>query len=229
MKKAKRGNLIVIDGTDGSGKATQADLLVKRLRSKRVRVKYIDFPQYRSSFFGKMVSSYLRGEFGTAEQAGPYFPSILYAADRWQAKDMMNKWLNAGYHVVCNRYVPSNEAHQGGKIRSRKQREQFMRWNEKLEYGVFRIPKPDIVIFLYVPYRIGQMLVDKKGYRKYVRGKKRDIHEKSLNHLKNTERVYQELAGKRKNWKTIKCVEKGNILSRKQINDKLFKLIKKLI
>src|SRR3954468_22900663 len=111
----KKGKFIVIDGTDGSGKATQTKLLVKRLQKSGHKVRIEDFPQYGKKSAGP-VEDYLNGLYGSADQLGAYIPSIFYAVDRFAASERIRKHLAAGFIVVSNRYVTSNMAHQGGKI-----------------------------------------------------------------------------------------------------------------
>ena len=100
----KKGRLIVIEGTDGSGKATQMKILENKLKKNGHKVKTADFPQYGkpSSYFAE---KYLRGEYGTASDVGPYAGSMFYALDRYDKSFEMRKWLEEGYIVICNRYV----------------------------------------------------------------------------------------------------------------------------
>lgn len=219
-----KGKFIVIDGTDGSGKKTQANILIKRLKKLKYETALFDFPQYYSSFFGKMVGRYLKGEFGKLADISPYLASLLYAGDRWQAKEKISQNLNEGKIVVTNRYVPSNLAYQGAKL-PLGERQKFFQWLEDLEYRLYQIPKEHLVIFLYVPVEIGQGLVDNKGHRKYLGGRKRDIHEENLSYLKKVEKLYQEFCQKRKNWQLISCTKNGQILSREKIAEKIWDIV----
>lgn len=216
----KRGKLIVIEGSDGSGKATQTKLLIKRLKKKGKKVATIEFPQYYKSFFGKLVGRYLHGEFGGVNQVNPYLASILYAGDRLDAKKKMEKLLAKGRITVADRYSPSNLAHQAAKFKTEREKKKYIRWVENLEYKENKIPKPDLVLYLYVPVEISQKL---------IKGKKKDIHEKNVKYLKKVEKIYLELTRKRKNWVKVKCVEKGEILSREKIHDLVWKIVKKYV
>ncbi len=109
----KRGKLIVIDGTDGSGKATQVELLVKRLKQEGKKVKVVDFPEYYSNFFGKFIGHCLSEQYYNFVGVHPKIASVLYAADRFESKDKIEKWLKEGNTVVANRYASSNQIHQG--------------------------------------------------------------------------------------------------------------------
>jgi len=223
------GKLIVIDGTDGSGKATQTKRLIDRMRRNGVPCATMEFPQYGKSFFGDMVARYLNGEFGGHDEISPYLASVLYAGDRWQAKDTLCRWLAEGRHVILNRYVSANQGHQGGKIADPVERAQFMQWLDRLEFEVFGIPRPDRVIFLHIAPEIAQRLVDKKGHRDYMKGIKRDIHEESLEHLRNAEQAYCQLAEQNDNWVRIECAQQGKLLNEEQIGEMVWKEIKKAV
>ncbi|MCX6740745.1 MAG: thymidylate kinase [Candidatus Parcubacteria bacterium] len=221
------GKFIVIDGTDGSGKATQTKLLVEKLAQENLAVKTIDFPQYGKKSAG-LVEEYLNGNYGTANEVGPYRASVFYACDRYNASFQLKDWLNQGHIIISNRYVSSNMGHQAGKIKDPAERDKFLEWLFDFEYNLFDIPKPDINILLYMPPEIGQKLVDKKGSRDYIGGQKRDIHEADLEHLKNAAEAYQYVA-KKYNWIIINCAPDGNLLSIEEIHNLLWEEIKKVI
>lgn len=190
------GKFIVIEGADGSGKATQQKLLIKRIRKDfKKKVYKADFPRYEKSFFGHLAGRYLEGEFGSLEDTSPYLSSLTFAGDRWQAKENIVKHLSLGEIVISNRYALANMAHQSAKLPVAK-RADFLKFLEKLEFGVYKIPREDINIFLEVPSEIGQKLVDKKEDRKYTKGKKRDIHEENLIYQKECLKMYKFLAKK---------------------------------
>ena len=227
IKNKYKGKFIVIDGIDGSGKATQAKLLVKRLRKEKYKVATIDFPQYYNNFFGKMTGKYLSGEFGKAHEVSPYLASVLYALDRWESKDIISEKIKKGEVVVCDRYASANMIHQGGKIKQKKKREELIKWLDKMEFDVFKIPKPDLIIFLDVPYNIGQKLVNKKSRREYIKGKKMDIHEKDSNHLINARKQALKLAKENKNWTKINCVKNKKLLNIEDIGDLVWEKIER--
>ena len=223
----KRGKFIVIDGTDGSGKATQTKMLVKRLQKMRRKVRLEDFPQYGQKSAGP-VEDYLNGEYGTAQQLGPRIPSIFYAVDRFAAASRIRKYLNAGYIVICNRYVTASMAHQGGKIKNAQARLKFFQWLFELEYNFFGIPKPDHNLILHVPAKIAQKLVDKKGPRFYIGAKKRDIHEKDLQHLLAAEATYIKIA-KRVHYPLIEAFQNGMLLTPEQVHELVWRKIRKIL
>lgn len=218
-----KGKFIVIEGTDGSGKGTQVKLLVQRLKADGVPVEMVDFPQYEnpSSYF---VAKYLRGEYGTAEDVGPYRASMFYALDRYDKSFEIKKWLDEGIYVIANRYVSANMGHQAGKIDDLVERDKYLEWLHNLEYKTFGIPVPDQTIFLFVPPEIGQKMVNHKNDRSYTNGKKMDIHEADINHLKKASEAYIYVAEKY-GWKTLHCSKDGVMLSREVINEEIYNAI----
>ena len=219
------GKFIVIDGTDGSGKGTQTRLLVEKLEYAGYNVELADFPQYGKKSAG-MVEKYLNGAYGNAHEVGPYRASVFFAVD---ASFQIKKWLNEGKIVISNRYVTANMGHQGGKIKNSEERKKYLDWLYKLEYEIFNIPKPDLNIILHVDAAIAQKLIDQKEEREYLHGAKRDIHEADINHLRDAEQVYLEIAKTFPDFELIKCTKEGNILTREEINYMLWEKVAHLI
>ena len=222
----RNGKLIVIDGADGSGKATQVNLLLKHFKKNKYPVKMIDFPRYYTSFYGKMVGEYLKGDFGDGNKVSPYLSSLAYALDRATARDQLINWLKEGNIVIANRYTTSSMAFQTARVPAR-QRKKFLEWLYHLEYKEHRLPKENLVIFLDLPIEISQKLVDKKGKRKYLRGKKKDAYEKNVSFQKEVLKMYHRLAEKYRHWKVILCIDtKGNLLPPKVIHEKILVVLK---
>jgi dTMP kinase len=219
----KPGKLIVIDGTDGCGKATQTKQLVDRLKEEGRRVFMLDFPRYgqRSA---TLVEDYLNGKFGTAEQVGPYRASIFYAGDRFAASEEIRNKLNNGEIGISNRYVSANMGHQSGKIKNLAERDRFLAWLEDLEYVKFGIPRPDQQVLLYADPEVAQKLVDNKGHREYVGGKKRDIHEADINHLKDAANAFLYCAEKF-NWTVVNCSPNGTMRTPKDIGEEVYQSV----
>lgn len=226
-KKKKRGVFIVIDGTDGSGKATQTKLLVSRLKKSGQRVKVADFPRYGEKSAG-LVEEYLNGKYGTAKEVGPYRGSIFFAMDRYAASFKIREWLSEGRVVISNRYVSANLGHQGSKFSSATARRNFFTWNEELEYGTFDIPRPDLVLITHVPAKIAQRLVDLKAKRSYTK-KKRDLHEADLGHLKRAEATYLQMARELKGYRLIECMERGSLLPPEKIHQKIWQVVERML
>lgn len=228
----KKGKLIVLDGTDGSGKATQTKLLQARLKKEGYRVQTLDFPQYEKNFFGGLIGECLAGEHGDFVSIDPYIGSTLYAADRFESKDKIMRWLKAGCVVVLDRYVSSNQIHQGGKITDAKKRKQFLEWLEKMEYGVFGIPRPDGIIYLDVPVALSQKLLASKGQKEkktYLKKRKTDVVEGSQKYLDDSRQSALLLVKKQNRWLRVECAKKDEILSREIIAEKVWEQVKKIL
>ncbi len=228
--RSRKGKLIVIDGADASGKTSQAKLLVEYLTSKKILTKYVDFPQYYSSFHGKTVAKFLRGEFGKIDEVSPYLASLAYALDRASMKREMEAFLRKGGIIVANRYATSNMAYQGAKFVNDKEREEYLEWEYELEYKVNRIPKEDIVVYLFVPWQIAADLADKRGDRPYLNGKK-DIHEEDMEHIRKVEEMYDELHRRYSHWVKINSATGNSIDSKEIIHQKIIQTLeeKKII
>lgn len=227
-QKFTTGKFIVIEGTDGSGKGTQTKFLAEKLKSLGVAFELADFPQYDEPS-GYFAAKYLRGEYGSAEDVGPYRGSIFYAVDRYEKSFDIRRWLAEGKVVISNRYVSASMGHQAGKIQNKAKREKFLKWLTLLEYGIFDIPKPNLTILLYVPPAIGQKFVDQKVARAYTKGEKRDIHEADLEHLQAAAKAYLEVAKKNK-WTVIDYrTTKGGILSLEEVQAKIWDRVEKLL
>ncbi len=213
-----KGKLIVFEGIDSSGKTTQAKLLVHFLEKLKFRVKYFNFPQYHQSFYGAMIGQYLKGKFGDANDISPYLASLIYAFDRLSAKEKIEDYLKKGEFVIANRYVPSNIAHQGSKLTSEKEREEFIHWLFELEYRVNHVPREDLVIFLHLPWQVAAGLAKSKGLL--------DLHEKDLSHQQAAENIYLDLARKNPNWIKINSAPEGQILPPLIIHQKIILALK---
>lgn len=223
----RKGKLVVIDGTDGSGKGTQTQLLLDYLEKRNIQHKYIDFPRYYTSFHGKMVGRYLSGEFGSMESASPYLSSLFYAMDRLTARDEIVDWLEEGNLVVANRYTTSSMAFQTARVDKDKQ-EEFLQWLYAMEYKEHKLPKEDLVIFLYVPIEISQKLIEKKEQRSYTKGKAKDMHEANIGYQRSVLQLYLDLSKKYSHWAVIECTdEKGKLFSPELIHKKIIFTLKK--
>ncbi|MCK4650341.1 FAD-dependent thymidylate synthase [Candidatus Pacearchaeota archaeon] len=211
----KRGKLIVFEGADCSGKSTQINLLIEKLKNLNRGVVTLDFPNY-STPTGKIVRKYLDGEFGPANNIPAKVASVFYAEDRFASKGFIQDELDKGNVTILDRYVESNMGHQGGKIRNAVEREKFFEWLRKLEYEDFELPKPDAVVFLYMPYEVGHELMNGRERKSefHPGAEKLDGHEGCREHMKNAEESYLHLA-KLYGWIMINCAPDGTMESLK--------------
>ena len=219
-----KGIFLVIEGTDGSGKGTQFKLLRERLIAAGHNVATFDFPRYDepSSYF---LKEYLNGNYGTADEVGPYTGSLFYALDRYAAAPQIHKALDEGKVVLANRFTGSNMAHQGTKFSRAEERRGYFIWLENLEYQMLGIPRPDLNVVLRVPAKTAQKLVDQKAQRGYT-DKKRDLHEADLKHLEIAVEVYDDLCKLfPKDFTQINCVQKGELQSITSVNNLIWQTI----
>lgn len=200
----KHGLLIVFEGIDGSGKATQSHLFLEYLKERNVGCSLVSFPFYDGRY-GRLVARYLNGEFGDVFEVSPYLSSLPYAGDRLEHHDLLWGKVRAGEIVVADRYVGSNMAHQGAKLPD-EQRADFIRWIEELEYDVHGIPREHLVFYCRIPVSVAQELVDKKDTRQYTTHR-RDIHEKNTAYLEDVCAQYDWLARRYDHWETIEAVD----------------------
>lgn len=230
----EKGKFFVLEGMDGSGKATQTKLLTEALKNKGYDVVKIDFPQYGKGS-AALLETYLRGGYGPSEEVGPYRASIFYACDRYDLSFQIKDWLNEGKIVIADRYTASNIGHQGGKlIENRNEWEKYIDWLHDLEYNIFQIPKPDYTVILKISPELSMKHsnkisdAEKKQKRLIYLGddKKQDIHEADKNHLANTLKSYIAISEKYpENYKIIECQEGDTFLPIEEINKKIIQLI----
>lgn len=198
-----RGKLIAIEGIDGAGKGTQADLLARAFEQRGIPFVRFSFPKYESSF-GRLIARFLNGEFGTLPAVDAHFSALLYAGDRFEAKPELQAALNSGRVVLLDRYIASNLAHQAARVPVER-RPEFISWLRQLEYGIYGLPAEDLLIYLRVPAQEGHRLVGLKSARSYT-AKSRDLQESDVSHLKEAALVYDQLAHE-SNWVTIDCFD----------------------
>jgi len=199
--------LFVIEGVDGAGKSTQIRFLTEYFQEKGVNNHYLHFPRMDSPFFGEMVARFLRGELGEVNQVDPYVVALLYACDRMDASKTINSWLQNGDSVLLDRYVYSNVAFQCAKLSNEDEQNTLRKWIIDLEFDYYKIPKPDLNIFLDVPFQftVERLTENRKGEdRDYLKGKE-DIHEKDLSFQERVRQIYLKQEKIDSNFKVIKC------------------------
>jgi len=217
------GKLIVFEGSDGSGKATQVELLRSFLEKKNIPHIAFDFPRYKDTFHAKTIAKYLSGEFGDPTKQNPYLVSLAYALDRLTSREEIYYALNDDKIVLANRYVTSNKAHQAAKLPLKK-RGLFFSWIDELEYSVNKVPREDLVVFLYVPFEVSMRLA-KERERKLISGKP-DLHEGNPRYQRQVEKTYLQLA-KSPTWIKIDCFHNGQLRTKGDIHREIVKNLKK--
>ena len=216
-----KGKLIVIEGTDCSGKETQTKMLVERLEKLNIKCVRLSFPMYDTPT-GKIVGGpYLGKDYicdGWFEEGAvnvnPKVCSLYYAADRKYNVEKIEELLNEGINVILDRYTYSNLAHQGGKIEEKQKRFEMYNWLDKLEFELLELPKADIKVFLHMPYEVSCIL-------KKDRLEKADQHETSKEHLLLAESAYIEIA-EIYDFKTIECNIENRPKKIEDINNELY-------
>ncbi len=211
------GKLIVLEGTDGSGKSTQFRLLSQWLEASGKAFKHIVFPRYEQES-SALIRMYLNGEFGTRpSDVNGYAASAFYAVDRYASyKQDWGKWYEDGGLILSDRYTTSNAVHQASKEPEEK-RGEFLRWLYEFEYDKLQLPRPDLVIYLDVPTAFTEKMM---RYREASTGTNADIHEKDTAYLitcRQTGRAAAEFYG----WTVINCVRDGVMRSIEDIHEEI--------
>ncbi|WP_074016120.1 thymidylate kinase [Fusobacterium massiliense] len=222
------GKIIVIEGTDSSGKETQTNLLYERIKKIYDKTIKISFPNYDSPAC-EPVKMYLAGAFGNdATKVNPYPVSTMYAIDRYASfKQYWEKMYNDDYIIITDRYVTSNMIHQASKLENNDEKNIYLNWLEDLEYDKNNIPRPDVVVFLNMPVETAKELMEKRK-NKIDNSDKKDIHEVNIEYLKKSHSNATEIAKKYK-WLEIKCVENNILKSIEDISDEIFKNIESFL
>ena len=213
------GKLIVIEGTDGSGKSTQFRLLTNRLKQEGRDFQQLVFPQY-SQPSSALIRMYLGGEFGTKPtDVNAYAASAFYAVDRYASyKKVWGDFYEQGGLIVSDRYTTSNAVHQASKEPEQKQPE-FLKWLYDFEYDKLGLPRPDLVVYLDVPTNFTQQLMRR---READTNTQADIHEQDLNYLATCRRTGRSAAGYY-GWTVIQCVRDGKMRSIEDIHEEIYR------
>ena len=228
--------LIVIEGTDCSGKETQSKILVDKLNEQKIKSTILSFPMYDTPT-GKIIGACYLGKEEMCKEilapnivglfkegapnVDPITSSLLYAADRRYNLPILEKKMEEYDVIILNRYIYSNMAHQAGKIENESERTFMFQMLDNLEFNVCRLPRPDKIIFLHVPY---QKAIELRKTRK----EKPDQNESSIEHLKNAETTYLQLSDYY-NFETIECVIDNEMKSIEDIHKEIYKIIEKIV
>ncbi len=197
-----------------------------------MKTQFIHFPETESPIFGELVAKFLRGELGANDQVNPHLVALLYAGDRNNSKEKIQKWLDDGYVVIADRYVFSNIAFQCAKLGTIHEQDRLANWILEMEYDYFKIPKPDLNIFLDVPPNFTQQQLTKEREgddRDYLQGEK-DIHEQDLTFQQQVRMVYMSQVAIREKFKFVNCAnDEGQMGEPKEIFEKVLPFIEELI
>jgi len=222
------GKLFVIDGTDGSGKQTQLNKLKERLDKENIEYKMVSFPRYESES-SSLVKMYLSGQFGeNAKDVSPYIASTFYAGDRYATyKTELEEFYNNGGIILADRYTTSNMVHQAGKIKDKEEREKFLDWLWDFEFNLYKLPIPTKSFFLNMPTEFAIKLMENRE-NKFTHDTKKDIHERDVEHLKDSYEAACELVEKY-DWHEVKCVINEKVRTIEDIHEEIYNEIKKYI
>ena len=216
------GKLIVIEGTDGSGKSTQFGLLTRRVAAEGRDFQRLVFPQYAEES-SALIRMYLGGQFGTnPTDVNAYAASAFYAVDRYASyKKVWGKWYEEGGLVLSDRYTTSNAVHQASK-EPEETRGEFLRWLYEFEYDKLGLPQPDLTIYLDVPTDFTEKMM---RTREAATNTKADIHEQDLGYLATCRRM-GKAAAEYYGWTVINCVRDGQMRSIEDIHEEIYRHVK---
>ena len=222
------GRLLVIEGVDGSGKATQSARLAERLRQEGTAPITLTFPDYDSDS-SVIVKKYLAGDFGkNASDVTPKVASTFFAMDRFVSfKTKWQKSYEEGRVIIADRYTTSNMIHQASKLDTLAQKDEFLNWLEDFEYNLYSLPRPDLTIFLDVPEDVGALLCRNRA-NKITGDAALDIHESDREYIKKSYENAKFIA-KKYGWKIIDCVKNGEMRSIEDIHEEIFSYVKELL
>ena len=221
------GKLIVIEGTDSSGKQTQAELLYEKYKKMGKKVMKVTFPNYESPSSAP-VKMYLNGEFGeNVGEVNTYAVSTMFAVDRYASfKTIWEKFYNDGGIIISDRYTTSNMVHQASKMDDKVEKDGYLEWLAELEYERMGIPKPDMVVFLNMPTEMAYKLMEKRK-NKITGEDKKDIHENDREYMQKSHDNACYIANKY-SWKEIMCVKGGELKTIDEIGNEVLRVCEEL-
>ncbi|MBR7121875.1 MAG: deoxynucleoside kinase [Oscillospiraceae bacterium] len=219
------GKLIVIEGTDGSGKSTQFRLLSEHLNADKISFKNLVFPRYQEES-SALIRMYLGGQFGSRpSDVNAYAASAFYAVDRYASYKMdWGQWYASGGLVLSDRYTTSNAVHQASKETGNARRE-YLKWLYEFEYDKLKLPRPDLVIYLDVPTDFTEKML--RG-REQSTNTQADIHEKDMQYLATCRNCGREAAAYY-NWKIIECVKDGAMRTIEDIHAEIYAAVRQCL
>lgn len=222
---------IVLEGLDGAGKSTQIAKLRELFHSRGIESEYLHFPRFDAPVYGELIARFLRGDLGTVDAVNPYLVALLYAGDRADAAATIRRWIGEGKVVIVDRYVYSNIGYQCAKIADAEERTRLREWILKTEFEEFAIPRPDLSLFLDVPFEFtAEKLTETRegDDRAYLNGSK-DIHEASLDLQRRVREVYIDAAQQGNDIEVVDCsTEEGAMASPEVIFERIMHYVERL-
>ncbi len=219
---------IVLEGLDGAGKSTQVRLLREMFAQRGVESEYVHFPRFDAPVYGELIARFLRGEFGGVDEVNPYIVALLFAGDRAEAAPMIRRWLDEGKVVILDRYVYSNIGYQCAKFGDKEERHRLMKWILDLEFSHNALPRPDVSVFLDVPFSFTERKLSENREgddRDYLQGAN-DIHESSLDLQRAVREVYLDVADYDKGLRVVDCSDaEGGMASPEVIFQRICDLV----
>lgn len=219
---------IVLEGLDGAGKSTQIKRLTRLFEERGKECAYLHFPRFDAPIYGELIARFLRGEFGSAAEVDPYLVALIYAGDRADAAQMIRQWLAEDKVVILDRYVYSNVGYQCAKLEAGEERNRLMQWILDLEFVYNNIPRPDLSLFLDVPFSFTERKLTEQREgddRNYLQGGK-DIHEESLTLQQRVREVYLSCAERDDQLRVVDC---SNAEGGMESPDGIFARIEKIL
>lgn len=223
---------IVLEGLDGAGKSTQISMLRDMLLQRGVASEYVHFPRFDAPVYGELIARFLRGELGGVDQVDPYIVALLYAGDRADMAPQIREWEKQGKVVIVDRYVYSNIGYQCAKMADEESRRRLYDWILNLEYEVNAIPRPDVSLFLDVPFAFtAKKLTEARegDDRSYLNGAS-DIHESSLTLQQRVREVYLDATERDDSFVLVDCSDaEGGMAFPEQIFERIKSVVTPLL
>lgn len=229
---SRKGLLIAFEGIDGAGKATQAGLLKVALGERNISCDGTDFPRYEENLGGKLLNECLSGKRGDFVNLDPMLASLPYAIDRFESADRIRTAIADGKVFIADRYVGSNQIHQGGKFEKEEERVAYLAWLDQLEHELLKNSRPDVVIYLKAPVDVSLKLLAKKRAAKntHLEDGQLDQVEQDRRYLDRSHAMAQWLAAREPNWHVIDCVDSnGEMRSEEEIHTEILAIVDGLV
>lgn len=186
--------IVAVEGLDGAGKHTQAELLIGRATGAGLRAQVLSFPRYSETFFSTVIEKYLSGIYSDGCKMSPYVSALLFAGDRLESRDYLLAQVDLNDLVILDRYVASNVAYQCARLFSKQERQRLTKWIAQLEYGFFGLPRPDLTVYLDITIDAARESISQRKPKIPAVDASGDIYEQDTEYLKRCNQVYRTLA-----------------------------------